>query len=358
MMNHAATTTVTPTITAATTTIPSRTAMNIVVDSSSCRSVIRGMVFIDVPQGPVHVDSLCLSFIGCIETVHSEAISRDNFVKIESNLLSGASKSLLSGHYELPFQLALPQGLPCTYFLGQDKIMNFLSYNITYHLKASLHRNHNAFFGTNRVSEETTATLVLLEPRFQLTPLYIPPNPIRVKVLQLFSKGSLSLGIRLKSIHATPNETIRIFYALSYDPTIAINGIRVSLHQKYWDNELVSCLGVKAAEVRSLSCNAESRFALLTECLERGENFVDFKIPSSCEANFQTSFTGAVFPSVAHSLRVEVITPVFVSNPRVECNLVIHSTSSAITAATKKHEYRRALVEGCCSTKDVFIHQM
>jgi Arrestin (or S-antigen), N-terminal domain len=197
--------------------------------SVSAGGKIRGKVLLDVRK-VTSADFLIFCFYGheLVNVQWSEpegghSIARAEAVIFLSKIVSLHSfkgGSVEKGHFEFPFEVAIPEGLP-----GSQSYKEGRSFcKIEYFCAAKLHRPGTFKFDVQR------EVLMNDEPYEAFpVPLFIGPTSPKVYFMGLTSRGTITMGGNVSTSNACGGDTLRVNYAIQNNSTSKVKALEIQL---------------------------------------------------------------------------------------------------------------------------------
>ena len=235
--------------------------------------------------------------------------------------------SVAVGHYEYPFEVAIPSGLPGT----QDFAEGYYYGSIDYALKVKLNRP-----GCFVTTVKTYCEILLLDEPCETFPVPLFLGPITTKMYTMATKfdGTIAFAGRVNTSNACGNEVLQVNYAIHNGSTTRVKALNVDLTchftvksgyfvQKFKLSicskriDAVGISGVKPKQTigdGEVDCN--SLLIQLTDT-EFGINIPIVGIPRS-------SYTGTI-TSVRYELSMTIITTSGSNNPTIRVPISIHT---------------------------------
>jgi len=312
-------------------------------------SVVKGTVYLQVDSSDgVSCSSICSRLTGLEETeahfrealpeagkentvIKREVKERKAFLKTDFTLAAIPAGKIKKGRYEYPFSFTIPNGAPPSMIIPcghRDACRT--SYTLEVWLKRPGMMKSN-------FKSKTKLVVVNPAPAHKKTPLYMEPLTKPLQSMWCISRGNVLLGGLVESTILTAGETVTVRYAAINHSSVAVMAIEISLKEivtfhsgAHHGKGLTTMLFMKKLSPRSadldlrpiLRTSDNLDLRVLSGMLDSNRHKVTIPILP----NARNTFNGKLI-SVKTVLTIKARTQYGTSNPRISCNIQMHSSN-------------------------------
>jgi hypothetical protein len=193
---------------------------------------VTGKVYLCVIQEDVKCTAIGCRFIGqeftsvthADENSSSTATERRRFMDSRVCLHRKPEGVVRRGHYEFPFSFTMPATVPATTFAGGLADCGFINYTMEVWLDRP---------GSLRwdVRSKNTVVVAPAPVVYAKTPIYIQPQPLRLRSLFMFNRGNALLSAQAESSVVYAGETTSVKIAVSNLTAVPIQAVVIKLTQ-------------------------------------------------------------------------------------------------------------------------------
>ena len=236
--------------------------------------------------------------------------------------------SVAVGHYEYPFEVAIPSGLP-----GSQVFANGYNYGgVEYVCKVKLHRP--GYFIT---TVKKYCDILLLDEPYETFPVPLFLGPVTTKMYTMGTKfdGTIMFAGRVNTSNACGHDVLQVNYAIHNESTTRVKALNVDLtvhfgvtagwiEQKFEDvifSKRIDAAGVAGVKAKQTIGDGEVDCNSLLIQLTDTEFGIDIPI-----GVIPSSYNGAI-TSVKFELSMTIITTCGSNNPTIRVPIIIHSWS-------------------------------
>ena len=239
--------------------------------------------------------------------------------------------SIAVGHYEYPFEVAIPSGLPGS----QDFAEGYNYGGIEYICKVKLHRP--GYFVT---TVKTYCDILLLDEPYETFPVPLFLGPVTTKMFTMGTKfdGTITFAGRVDTSNACGHDVLQVNYAIHNESTTRVKALNIDLtchftvtaghiEQKFKQlicDQRIDAAGVAGVKAKQTTGDGEVDCNSLLIQLTDTESGILIPVVGYPRCSYSGAITSTKF-----ELSMTIITTCGSNNPTIRVPIIIHGWNKA-----------------------------